>query len=139
VYEILDHTADIGLHIEAGSLNELFAEAGRALMAVLVANPEAIEARQTEQVDVTAETLDYLLVDWLSLLLRRFELEGKLYQHFDVQVDTASTHLSATLQGEQLDLQRHRVEQEVKAVTYHNLTVQTGPDGRWTAEVILDV
>ena len=42
VYEIFEHTADLGLRMRAGSLDELFADAGRALFSVIVANPDAV-------------------------------------------------------------------------------------------------
>jgi SHS2 domain-containing protein len=48
------------------------------------------------------------------------------------------TRLSARLAGERLDYDRHEFETEIKAVTYHQLTVRQ-ENGRWSARVIFDV
>ena len=38
MYEIFEHTADLGIRVRGGSLNELFADAARGLFSVMVAN-----------------------------------------------------------------------------------------------------
>jgi len=136
MYEIFDHTADIGLRVRAERLEELFEEAGRGLMGVLIDNPEDVHPVEAETIRVTGRELDYLMVDWLSELLFLFEQEGRVFAQFQVQIDGQG--LTADVRGERLDPNRHRVLQEVKAVTYHNLKVQRSADG-WLAEVILDV
>ena len=42
MYEIFEHTADLGIRVRAGSLDELFADAARGLFAVMVANPDSV-------------------------------------------------------------------------------------------------
>lgn len=49
-----------------------------------------------------------------------------------------SAHIRARLIGEKLDYDRHEFETEIKAVTYHQLSV-TCENGRWRARVIFDV
>jgi SHS2 domain-containing protein len=49
-----------------------------------------------------------------------------------------ATHIRARLAGEKLDYARHNFETEIKAVTYHQLSV-TCEKGRWQARVIFDV
>ena len=39
MYELFEHTADLGLRIQATTLEELLVEAARGLLAMLVANP----------------------------------------------------------------------------------------------------
>ncbi len=136
MFEVFDHTADVGLRIRSETLDGLFAEAGRALMSVLIDNPEDVVPRQKDELRLKSDGLDYLLVDWLDELLYRFNQHGMLYRQFEVRVE--QNELRAALAGERLDPERHRVLQEVKAVTYHGLTVRRTPEG-WTAEVILDV
>ena len=55
---------------------------------------------------------------------------------FDVRVEPGG--LAATARGEPIDPQRHHLDVEVKAITYHGLKVQQEGDG-WLAEVIVDV
>ena len=42
MFEHFDHTADLGLRVRAGTLEELLAEAGRGLLAMIVANPASV-------------------------------------------------------------------------------------------------
>jgi SHS2 domain-containing protein len=136
VFEVFDHTADLGLRIRAPDLNSLFAEGGRALYSVIVSNPEAIEHREAVLIAVAGTNHEYLFVDWIDELLFLFESKRFLVREFDVALD--SQGLSATLRGEPCDLDRHVLAHEVKAVTYHGLRVEETQDG-WLAEVILDI
>jgi SHS2 domain-containing protein len=46
--------------------------------------------------------------------------------------------LTASAWGEPLDRTRHNMEHEVKAITYHGLSVEKVGD-EWIAEVIVDI
>ena len=69
MFELFDHTADLGLRVRAGTLEELLAEAARGLLAMHVANPEAVRPVQTKTFELTAEEPNYLFFDWLTELL----------------------------------------------------------------------
>ena len=78
-----------------------------------------------------------LLHEWLSRLLHRFLQDGFIAATITVlEIDEA--HIHARLTGEKLDYERHDFETEIKAVTYHKLSVRN-ENGRWTAQVIFDV
>ena len=61
-------------------------------------------------------------------------IEGHL--RIDVEVD--GDGLKATARGEEVDHDRHELDMEVKAITYHGLKVEREGDG-WLAEVIVDL
>jgi SHS2 domain-containing protein len=136
MFEVFDHTADLGLRIEAADLNSLFAEAGRALLSVIVSNPDAVQPREAVTLQVAGHDLEYLLVDWLDELLYLFESKRFFPCEFETTFD--QTGLAATVRGETWDQARHQLAHEVKAVTYHGLVVEQSSDG-WRAEVILDI
>ncbi len=136
MYEVFDHTADIGLRIRAENRELLFAEAARALFSLLVLNPDAVQAIQQRTYEIAGEQDDYLLFDWLSELLYTFETEHLLLWQFQVELSEAG--LRATARGEPLDRLRHEMDHEVKAITYHGLKLE--PCGNsWIAEVIVDI
>jgi len=135
-YETFEHTADLGLRVRAGDLNELFAEAGRALFSVLVANPDSVRAAQQLSFHIEGARQDDLLRDWLAELLWTFEARRVLLSSFDVNV--GDDELTATAWGEPVDPKRHELDLEVKAITYHGLKLQRDDDG-WLAEVIVDI
>jgi SHS2 domain-containing protein len=136
MFEFFDHTADLGLRIHAPDLNALFADGGRALLSVIVSKPDAVESRDRLTVHVAGTDLEYLFVDWLDELLFLFESKRFLAREFETELD--DTGLSAIVRGEPCDPARHVLAHEVKAVTYHGLTVEQSADG-WRAEVILDI
>jgi SHS2 domain-containing protein len=135
-FETFEHTADVGLRIRAARLADLFAEAGRGFLALLVEDPETVREEREVRIEVEADGLENLLLDWLSELLYRFETEHLLLGRFEVSVE--GSRLEATARGERWDPERHELGQEVKAVTYHDLRVERGEDG-WEAQVILDI
>jgi SHS2 domain-containing protein len=136
MYEVFEHTADLGIRIRADDLNALFVEAGHALFSVITQDTSAIRPIETVEFQIEAQEMDYLLVDWLNELLFAFESRGLLLTDFSVKID--GEHLQARAQGEPVDDARHRLEHEVKAITYHGLQVIRSDQG-WLAEVILDI
>jgi len=138
MYEIFDHTADIGIRIKAATLEELFREGAEALFSLIVANLQTIEPRQQLSFSVALRDreYDYLLFDWLNELLFTFDTRQIVLTRFDVKITSAG--LEATALGESIDPARHRLEHEVKAITYHGLKV-VQEDGQWLAEVIVDI
>lgn len=136
MFTFFDHTADLGVRIEAATLNELLADAGRAMTAMLLDESAVVQPTIAETIVVAGDEVDYLLFDWLRELLSRFETRKMLYCRFDVTVN--ETGLTASVAGEPLDPARHPLGHEVKAITYHGLSVEQSADG-WVAEVIVDI
>jgi SHS2 domain-containing protein len=136
MYETFDHTADLGLRVRADDLDALFADAARGLFSVLVANPASVRPVEELAFELQGDRRDDLLFDWLAELLYTFETRRVLLATFDVTV--RDDGLTATARGEPIDRERHRLDMEVKAITYHGLKVE--PDGAgWLAEVIVDL
>ncbi len=136
MFETFDHTADVGLRIRAADLTSLFEEAGRGLFSLLVDNPDEVRPVDESTIDITGDQHDYLLFDWLNELLYRFETQQLAISKFDVELDENGIH--AKLWGECVDPERHKLAHEVKAITYHQLTVEESSAG-WLAEVIVDI
>ncbi|MBI1311435.1 archease [bacterium] len=136
MFELFDHTADLGIRVRGASLNDLFREAATALTQCLVGRPDAIQPLSETSCELESPDLEYLFFDWLSELLYRFDGEGFVVADCDVNV--TGTSLKATLRGEAFDPSRHEYSHEVKAITYHGLRVERDEDG-WQAEVIVDI
>lgn len=135
-YEFINHTADIGIKIWGESLEELFENAAYALFDI-IAELNKVKAENFIEVKIEGEKIDELLADWLRDLLYKFNGEGYLLKKFKVE-EVSEKGLEAEVGGEKLDLARHSLKREVKAVTYHGLTVKRR-DKRWEAQVIFDV
>ncbi len=85
--EVFEHTADVGLRVRAGALDELFRTAAEGLFDSIVVNREDIRALEREDVTLAAETPAELLAAWLNELIFRCETQHRLYNQFDVHLD----------------------------------------------------
>jgi len=131
-FEFIDHTADWAMRILGRDLNHLLINAARG-MNQLVAPQEKIPGDQEREVELFAIDREGLLVEWLSELVFIAETEGILFHNFELY-QTTSTWLKGKLSGGRTaDIQR-----EIKAVTYHDLSILETDDGL-EAVVVFDV
>ena len=135
-FEYLEHTADIGMVARGDTMAEALSYLAAGMFSV-VADLDAVTARQTRRVSVTSADTESLAVDWLNELLFHFEASGFLPKEFHVTADDGGTSLVARCVGERADTERHHVRAAVKAATYHLL--QVSHDGGWRIQVILDM
>jgi SHS2 domain-containing protein len=136
-FEFFEHTADIGVHIYGKNLAELFENAARAMFQVL-GRLQKTDPRRQKTIDLHAASADDLLHDWLADLLYEVEANHILYDEFEFRALTPN-RLTAFLRGSTIDFARSETNEEIKAVTYHQLRVESEPDGSWQATVIFDV
>lgn len=137
MYEVFEHTADLGLRVRAATREELFADAARGLSEMIVENLDDVRHQEKLTFNIAGTENVYLLFDWLNELLFTFEKDKLVFSQF--QVDFATEGLAAEAWGEKLDPARHRPDHEVKAITYHGLIVEQAIDGSWLAEIIVDI
>jgi SHS2 domain-containing protein len=128
----IEHTADWALEVWAPALPELFVEAARGMQALAGARPGAGDERQL-RLELTAVDAEALLVAWLQELLFYTEVEGLVFDRFDIAL------LSSTkLEGEVAGRPGGRLDKVIKAVTYHNLAIRSTPDG-YSVTLVFDV
>ena len=136
-YEIVEHTADVGLRVFGKDLKELFSNAAYGLFDLIVADLGTIRPEQAVSLTVEAEDVEDLFADWLRELLYLCNAERWLFSKFEV-LDSDSKRLKARCWGESYDASRHAWEMEIKAVTVHRLRVERVEAG-WRAQVIFDI
>lgn len=132
-FEILEHTADVGVRAWGPSLERAFEQATHGLLDIVGAWAPGPGERHAIEVD--ANDLGGLLVDWLGEVL---------YLQDSRDVVVSGLHLEDV--GDRrargwVELAPRPVEIEgtaVKAVTYHQLAVERR-GGRWEATVFLDI
>jgi SHS2 domain-containing protein len=133
-FELLEHTADVGIRAWAGTLEEAFEQATEGLAEVMGAL--APQLGETVPVEVAASDPGGLLVDWLNEVLWLLEVS---------QAALAGVRVERVGDGAargSVDVAPGGPDPDgtfVKAVTYHRLRVEPDPGGGWLAEVYLDV
>ena len=135
-YKTFDHTADLGIEVYGKDQRELFVNAARALFD-LITDLNNIEAKTSLSLNLEAVDREDLLVSWLRELLYLHQSEGYLLNDF-VLHDLEEQSLRATVKGEVYETNRHELIREIKAVTYHQLTV-TQEKERWVARIVFDI
>lgn len=134
-YEQIEHTADVGLHVWAGGLEELFAEAALGLISVMGEASGPVD--RAVHVQIEAPDAEALLVDWLSELLFLFEARDVVPAEMSVRLSREPWRLAGEVSGPRSSaFVQHGPA--VKAVTYHGLRVEERP-GRAEAWVYLDI
>jgi len=132
----IEHTADLGLEVEAPSLPLLFERAGLGMLGLMI-DLAAVEPRERVAIALAAEDREALLRDWLQHLLVR--LQAGTFALSELAVEEVNERaLRAWGAGERVDRARHRLYTEVKGVTYHQLALRETASG-WWARIILDV
>ena len=134
-YQILDHTADVGIAASGNTLAEALAFLAEGMFA-LIADPDTVEVSDSLELCVSSTDEEALAVDWLNELLYRYEADGFLPKEFCICVEEEGKALTARCCGEKVDPQK-RVFTQVKAATYHGLEVSH--NGEWRIQVVLDV
>lgn len=135
-YEAFEHTADIGLHAYAQTLPELFSNAAAGMESLMVA-PEQIERRVSREISAEGHDLVSLLVAWLNELIFLFDTDYLLFNRFEIS-DFTGTRLRATVWGEPYDASRHELSSAIKAVTWHEASVESESEG-YKARIIFDI
>ena len=135
-FEILDHTADIGIIVHGENLKALFENAGEAFFH-LITDLRKVRRRTERRIDIGGESLDRLMVDWLSELLYLHDVENLLFKGFKVE-SVGEDGLRAMVKGEPFQEGVHVIKTGVKAVTYHQIEVRQ-ENGRWRAQIIFDL
>jgi SHS2 domain-containing protein len=136
-------TADIAFDATGCDLPELFAAAADATTNVMIDNLEAIESRETRQIELSNDNIEMLLFDFLQELIYLKDAKRLLLRARETQIDFKGHEcfLKTKLAGEQLDDRRHQQRADVKAVTLHGFSVRKRkpPETGWNARVLLDI
>jgi SHS2 domain-containing protein len=136
VYEVLEHTADIGIRAWGSSLAELFVNSAFAVQSIAL-DPRGVRPESCYALDASGEDEQALLVNWLNEIIYYLDARRVAFARFDDPSITAN-RIRAEAWGEPRDPERHPPRLVVKAATYHQLKLEHG-QGRWMAEVFLDI
>ncbi len=142
-FEIIEHTADIGLRIFAATLPDLFINAVHGLFHLIA--PQLTICDQPlpfpppprlKKIELSAPTQEELLVYWLNEFIFYFFTKDLFPAAMKI-AELADDFLLA-----EIDFKKRSracpVAMEIKAATYHGLSISR-KSGSYRAEVILDV
>ena len=134
-FEIVNHTADVGIIAYGASINQAFANAARALFS-LITELDNVEEVLHRDIELIAPDQESLLVEWLNELIYLFDVENIVFKRFDI-TQLNNKRLKARSYGEKVDSSKHRLKIGVKAATYHMLKVDK--DNGCKVQVLFDI
>jgi tRNA nucleotidyltransferase (CCA-adding enzyme) len=136
VWEHFHHGADIGVRGIGGTLEEAFAQAAKAMTAV-VTDLDKVSAKKIISVTVRAADKEFLFYDWLNALIYEMAVSGMLFCDFRIKI--ANNILEAEVFGETVNREKHQPAVEIKGATFTELSVTQRSDNSWVAQCIVDV
>jgi len=135
-FEVIDHTADIGIVAYGTDIKQVFANAALGLFNLMADLDDFKEDIQRE-LELSAEDAEVLLVEWLNELIYIFDVEHIIFKRFEIEGLT-STQIKARCFGEKIKPGQHKLKREIKAATYHMLRISK-EDGGYKVQVIFDI
>lgn len=152
---VIDHTADVGIEVEAESLHELFEGAAYGMFSLMLDPSCHVGNTVKRDISIEAEDPGELMFEWLNELIYLFDAEEFLLSSCRVrrieginenekeawgslpcQGDTLK--LEASVEGERYDPRKYTIGIELKAATYHQLRLERR-GASWYSRIIFDV
>ena len=134
-FEIIEHTADVGIIAYGATIKEAFANAAKGMFS-LITELDDVEEVMHRDIELTAPDQESLLVGWLNELIYLFDTENIIFKRFDI-TELSDTHLKARSYGHKVDSSKHQLKMGVKAATYHMLKIDK--DGDYKVQVLFDI
>lgn len=135
-YEIVEHTADIGIKVYGKTLGELFVNSARGLFDI-IADLDGIKISTSIKIKLEADNPEELLVAWLDELIYNFYTKNIIFSEFKINKITDKS-VEAEASGRHIGSKKSRLKTEVKAATYHGLKIEEDKK-IYRVQIIFDV
>jgi len=133
-FEILSHIADLKIKSFGKTKKELFLNSLLGMMESLKPEIEKSQKKIKREIKIKSPDLSALLVDFLNEVLYQTQVNREIYDNVNFNKFT-DTEIKGGLLGKKVK----RFDEDIKAVTYHNLDVHQKEDKTWKATVLFDI
>lgn len=135
-FEFIEHTADKGFRVEAGSLADLFETSVRGLAKLLREDllPDSTQLPESHQLKVTAQDRTALLVNFLSEVLTQSHIQKTVFIRAKID-EISPKKVQAQIYGTPVDY----FDEVIKAVTYHQAEIKGSGNATITTNIIFDI
>ena len=135
-FEIIDHTADIGIIAYGTDIKQVFANAALGIFSLMAKLDDIKEDAQRDLV-LSAEDEEVLLVEWLNELIYIFDVEHIVFKRFEID-KLSGNQIKARCFGQKIKPGQHKLKREIKAATYHMLRISKS-NSNYEVQVIFDI
>jgi protein archease len=139
-YQTIDHTADIAIEISGNSLEDLFQTAYQAWYETVLGHARCL-SQVKKRKKLQAFSPEELLVNFVSEL--NFWLMVKKWivariEKLELSEENGQLTLKVIATGQSFDPEKHELQAEVKAVTFHQLEIKQRGNNLYT-RLVFDV
>lgn len=142
-YKFLEDVAiaDIAYEAYGRDMDELFENSALAIFE-LSAETKTIEPKKRLEIKLENEKLDNLLYDFLSEILFLKDSKYMVFRNVKVKIDEDKKEnkfrLVAAIEGDTINPEKQRLENDIKAVTMHMFELKKEKNG-FKARIVVDI
>ncbi len=138
-FEIIDHTADIGLIAYGKNKEQVFINAAKGMFEIIAEENKTLKENFCDKIKLEADNLEGLLFAWLNELLYISETKLVILNKFEIK-DLTNNKIGAEVKGMKINRLGCKIKKEIKAATYHRLEIKKDKEsGLWRAQIIFDI
>ena len=140
MYKILKHTADIGLHLNASSLEDLFRESLIGFNKITFISYSAT-LYEEKRISVFGISPEELLVNWLNEINFLLTTENIIVDRLislEIEKKNKNYSLEAEILYSEMINSKFDIAIEIKAATFHDLTIKAGTSG-FSTKIYFDI
>ena len=138
-FEILEHTADIGIVAYGKTKREVFINTAKGMFEIIAGENKNPKENFYDKIKLEADNLEGLLFAWLNELLYISETRLVILNKFHIK-ELSDFQIKAEVEGMKINPPSIKIEKEIKAATYHRLEIKKDEEsGLWRAQVIFDI
>lgn len=136
-YNYLPHTADVKFEAFGITLRDCFRNSALAMCNAMY-ETKKVSQNNSVRIELQAENTEQLLHKFLEEILFQIDVTQMLFSEFKLMIDEKHCKLAGELLGEKTNPEKHTVKGIVKAVSWHQFSLQkTGRE--FKATVVVDV
>jgi len=138
-FEILEHTADIGIAAYGKNKREIFINSAKGMFKIIAGGNKTFKENFCDKIKLEADNLEGLLFAWLNELLYISETKLVILSKFKIK-ELSDYQIKAEVEGMKINPPSVKIEREIKAVTYHRLEIKKDEESDlWSAQIIFDI
>jgi len=139
-YKFIEHAADIAAEVSAENYNDLFKAAAFAWKESAAGEFE-LRNKEEKVIDISDRSVEELLVHFLSELNYLLLVKRWIFSEVkDISIEENERLYTGKIIiiGEPLETNRHDLNIEIKAVTFHQMNIKYG-DGKYKTRIVFDI
>jgi SHS2 domain-containing protein len=129
-FKYLDHKTDALIEASGRTIEQAFENSARGLVNTMF-DLNNISAKTEMKIEANGHDLYSLFYDWLEKVMLVILTERIIPCDFKVKISASTKNgvhygdfLTCIARGEHLDLEKHHLKIEIKAVTYHEMQIK---------------